>query len=94
VSSNLRPIVIIEILILDEDTSNVDSAIEREILNSLKNIVRDITIIQISHKVITIPDTEKIIYLKEGHISAAGTFLKSTKPLRTLESLPIQHLRS
>ena len=65
-----------KIIILDEATSNLDSAIEREILNSLKNIGRDITIIQISHKIATIPDTEKIIYLKEGHISAAGSFFE------------------
>jgi ABC-type bacteriocin/lantibiotic exporter with double-glycine peptidase domain len=68
-----------KIIILDEATSNLDSAIEREILDSLKNIGTGITIIQISHKIRTIPDTEKIIYLKEGHISAAGTFFEIYK---------------
>ena len=63
-----------KIIILDEATSNLDSAIEREIFDSLKNIGADITIIQISHRINTIPDTEKVIYLKEGHISAAGAF--------------------
>ena len=56
------------ILIFDEATSALDSVIENEIINDLKDIKNNKTIILVSHKASTLKYCNKIIELKNGKI--------------------------
>jgi len=62
-----------DILILDEATSNLDTATEKVIHNTINNISKDITTIIIAHRLSTIRECDKIIVLKDGEILEKGT---------------------
>ena len=51
------------VLILDEATSALDSKTEKEIMNSITNIDKDITIMIIAHRVTTLDKCDQIIEL-------------------------------
>ena len=61
------------ILILDDSVSAVDTDTERIILNNLKQTRAGKTTILIAHRVTTIKDLDKIIYLDNGKVLAVGT---------------------
>ena len=56
------------ILIFDEATSALDSVIENEIINDLKDIKENKTIILVSHKPSTLKYCDKVIEIKNGKI--------------------------
>jgi ATP-binding cassette subfamily B protein len=62
-----------KILILDDSFSAVDTHTEEEILNSLKDFMKDRTSIIISHRISTVKDADKIIVLLDGKITEEGT---------------------
>ncbi|MEJ2613910.1 MAG: ABC transporter ATP-binding protein [Ignavibacteriaceae bacterium] len=62
-----------KILILDDSFSAVDTHTEEDILQSLKNFMKNRTSIIISHRVSTVKDADKIIVLSEGKITEQGT---------------------
>lgn len=62
-----------KILIFDDSLSAVDTRTEEEILNQLKNVMRDKTSILISHRVSTVKNADKIIFLEAGEIIEQGT---------------------
>lgn len=58
-----------EILILDEATSSLDIATEKKIIDNIRNKFKDITIIQISHRLKTLQFMDKILkFEKNGNI--------------------------
>lgn len=63
-----------DILILDEATSSLDIKTEDEICNVLNKLKGEKTIIAIAHRLSTIRSTDKIVFLKNGEISASGSF--------------------
>lgn len=62
-----------DIMILDEATSNIDTNTETQINKSIDNFVKDKTLIVIAHKLSTIRNMDRIIYLKDGAIIETGT---------------------
>ncbi|MGP1520531.1 MAG: ABC transporter ATP-binding protein [Treponema sp.] len=60
------------ILILDEATSAIDAQNEKAILEVIKEISKDKTVITIAHHLKTIKDVDKIILLENGKIIAEG----------------------
>lgn len=62
-----------EILILDDAFSAVDTYTEEEILNGLKNVMKNRTTILISHRISTLKNSDRIIVLKDGTIAEEGT---------------------
>ena len=60
------------ILLLDEITSNLDSATEEKIMCALKNVSSGRTVIAISHRESTMLDCDRLIYIEDGEISAQG----------------------
>jgi ATP-binding cassette subfamily B protein AbcA/BmrA len=62
-----------KLLLLDEATSNLDSESENKIQDALNNIHSDQTILIIAHRLSTVLNADKIIFLDEGHITGIGT---------------------
>ncbi len=61
------------ILILDDSVSAVDTNTERVIIGNLRENRKGKTTILIAHRVSTIENMDKIIYLDDGKVSAVGT---------------------
>jgi ATP-binding cassette subfamily B multidrug efflux pump len=61
------------VLILDDSLSAVDAETEKEILSNLKNVLKRRTGIIISHRVSTVMNADKIIYLEDGRIVEEGS---------------------
>ena len=57
-----------EVLILDESTSALDEKIEEEIINELKMLKKEITLIMIAHRLSTLKYCDKIIEIKNGKL--------------------------
>jgi ATP-binding cassette subfamily C protein len=63
-----------KILVLDEFSSALDAASERELTNLIKSLGDGITIVQIAHRLSSVKDCDQLIYLESGEIRASGTF--------------------
>lgn len=63
-----------DIIILDEATSSLDLKTEDEICNVLNNLKGEKTIIAIAHRLSTLKNADKIIFMKDSIISDTGTF--------------------
>ena len=61
------------ILILDDSVSAVDVNTEKTILSNLKDLRKGKTTILIAHRISTIENMDKIIFIDEGKIIAVGT---------------------
>lgn len=61
------------ILILDDSVSAVDTQTEKIILNNLKETRKGKTTILIAHRITTIENMDKVLYIDEGQIIAFGT---------------------
>ncbi len=62
-----------EILILDDSVSAVDVKTEKIILDNLKRIRQGKTTVLIAHRISTIENMDKLIFIDDGKISAVGT---------------------
>ena len=62
------------IIILDEATSSLDTITEKGIIDSLKKISFNKTLIIIAHRLNTVRYCDKIFYLEKGRIKDEGTF--------------------
>ncbi len=61
------------ILILDDSVSAVDTKTERTILENLRKTRKDKTTILIAHRISTVEQMDKIIFIDDGEIRAVGT---------------------
>ena len=70
-----------KLLVLDEATSSLDNITESNLMNELRDIYKDLTIIIIAHRISTIRGCENIYEFENGKIKAYGNyqelFLKS-----------------
>jgi len=62
-----------EILLLDEATSSLDNISEKKIINSIRQLSENMTVITIAHRLSTIQDADVIHVLKEGRIVESGS---------------------
>lgn len=62
------------ILILDDSVSAVDVKTEKAILENLRSMRSGKTTLLIAHRVSTIEQMDKIIFIEEGRIAACGTY--------------------
>ena len=60
-------------LILDEATSNVDTATEREIQKAMRELMKNKTCFVIAHRLSTIEHADQILVLKDGDVVEQGT---------------------
>ena len=71
-----------KMLLLDEATSSLDSLTENKIANYLYSIKGSLTMVVIAHRLSTVKNADKILYLKSGLLLGMGTFdeLKNSLP--------------
>ena len=76
-----------EIIILDEATSNLDVKIENKITEILNQIKGNKTIIAIAHRLSTLINCDRIVYLKDGKIIDVGTFYELSQKHEDFEEI-------
>ncbi len=60
------------IILLDEATSSVDPENEYEILNAIKELTKDKTVVSIAHRLSTVKNADKILVIDKGRIVQEG----------------------
>ena len=60
------------ILILDDSVSAVDTRTEKTILENLKEVRKGKTTILIAHRISTVRDLDKIVFIDDGRVEAVG----------------------
>ena len=63
-----------EILVFDEATSALDNVTEKNIMDSVKRLSKDKTIIIIAHRLSTIKNCDQIYLLDKGKVSEHGSY--------------------
>jgi ATP-binding cassette, subfamily B, bacterial PglK len=63
-----------EVLIFDEGTSALDNATEAALIDSLRTLRGSHTILLVAHRLSTVRDCDKIVYLEAGQIVDVGTY--------------------
>ncbi len=61
------------VLILDEPTASLDAQTEQRVLSNLKTWAKDKVVFIITHRPSTIRDADRIVFLKSGRVTEAGT---------------------
>jgi len=61
------------VLILDDSVSAVDTKTERNILKNLRNTRKGKTTILIAHRISTIEQMDRVVFIEDGRISGVGT---------------------
>jgi len=62
------------LLVLDEATSALDGETELRVSDAIRNLRGSTTVILIAHRLSTVRDADKVIYMADGRIIASGTF--------------------
>lgn len=65
-----------EIILLDEATSSLDNEVQDHIMDAIRNISDDYTILIIAHRLSTVKDCDKIIVIDDGEIKGYDTHEK------------------
>lgn len=63
-----------DVIILDEATSALDSETERDVMDAIEGLSKDITLLIIAHRVTTLKSCTQIIELCNGRIRQAGSY--------------------
>lgn len=61
-----------DIILLDEVTSNLDACTERDVDLAIHTLLRDRTVIMITHKIDTVQHADQIVVLNDGQIEECG----------------------
>ena len=83
------------ILVLDEATAALDSEVEAAIQDSLKDLMRDKTVIAIAHRLSTIAAMDRLVVMDEGRIVEEGTHeapAARPRPLCAAVGAPVRRL--
>jgi len=83
-----------EILILDEASSALDMESEAQLATLLEGLRSELTVISIAHRLSTLRNCDRILFLEDGRVSGLGTFEQLNQSNRTfrryLEATHIQ----
>jgi subfamily B ATP-binding cassette protein MsbA len=60
------------VLILDEATSDLDIALEKEVQGAIEEMEQDYIIITIAHRLSTVKNADRIYTVEDGRISESG----------------------
>lgn len=73
------------ILIMDEPTSALDAETEHFITEQIKSLKGETTLIVVAHRLSTIEDADRVIYVEKGRIQGQGKFDALRKSIPELE---------
>lgn len=79
-----------DVLVFDEATSALDNETEREISQAIENLAGDKTILIVAHRLSTVRNCDKLVFMKDGAIMATGTYddlIDESKDFRRLALL-------
>lgn len=62
------------LIVLDEATSALDGQSESDISDSINDMRGQITVILIAHRLSTVKQADKVVYIEDGNILSIGTF--------------------
>ncbi len=62
------------LLVLDEATSALDGETEASISDAIHNLKGSVTVVMIAHRLSTVRNADKVIYMSAGQVVATGTF--------------------
>lgn len=62
------------VLVLDEATSSLDTKTEDDVVQAIRALRGEITLISVAHRISTIKDYDRIAYLDGGQVIGSGTF--------------------
>ena len=68
-----------KLLILDEATSSLDNLTEKDVMDAVHNMGKDLTVIMIAHRLSTVKECDEIVVLEKGEVKHQGTFQELTK---------------
>ena len=63
-----------KLLVLDEATSSLDGQTEADISNAINRLKGSVTVIVIAHRLVTVQNVDKVIYMDKGQIVFQGSF--------------------
>jgi ABC-type bacteriocin/lantibiotic exporter with double-glycine peptidase domain len=63
-----------ELLVLDEATSAMDAMTEMEFTQVLASLSGQVTVVMIAHRLSSVRNVSKVVYLESGKVVATGTF--------------------
>jgi ABC-type multidrug transport system fused ATPase/permease subunit len=68
-----------KILFLDEATSALDAETESRVSKMLESFKGEVTVLTIAHRISTVKNADKIVYLQDGKVQGQGTFAELKK---------------
>ena len=69
----MNQVLLLDILILDEATSNIDTRTEKIVQDGMDKLMHGKTVFVIAHRLSTIIDSDVIMVLENGEIIERGT---------------------
>lgn len=78
-----------DVLILDEATSALDTLTEKNIMNSIHKLKKNLTIILIAHRLSTVKKCDQIYLIEKGEIIARGSFDELSRDNETFNSMSL-----
>ena len=73
------------LLILDEATSALDSSSEQMITQAVLELKGKTTLIVIAHRLSTVKEADRVVYMENGEIQASGTFEEVRKSIKNFD---------
>lgn len=74
-----------KLLVLDEATSSLDAITESKVMETVKLLRGNTTVIIVAHRLTTIKDADQVIYLEGGKVLGIGTFTDLQRTLPKFE---------
>lgn len=75
-----------EILVLDEATSALDGQTELEVSEAINNLKGKVTVVMIAHRLSTVRNADKVIYMEDGFVRCVGKFDEVRKSIPNFDS--------
>ncbi|MDQ7095188.1 ABC transporter ATP-binding protein [Desulfosporosinus sp. PR] len=82
-----------KILMLDEATSSLDSKSEIAVQKALENLMKGRTTLVIAHRLSTVVDADKILFIEKGRITGSGTHEQLLQTHRLYREFAAHQLR-
>lgn len=76
-----------EIILFDEATSALDNETQSKIQQAINNLQKEYTILIIAHRLSTVVNSDRILFLNDGKIEAEGTHTELLKNCREYKKL-------